>query len=101
MGAALYRRAPTNEELAGACITLEEWAGPPVQVWPENVQATATFITMGTQWRSGFSGYTGLDYSALPEVWRRTKVPPEERDAVFADLVVIERAALEAMYEKD
>jgi hypothetical protein len=52
---------------------------------------------MGTQWRSGMGGATGLDYSALPEVWRRTKTPEAERDQVFADLRVMEMVALDEM----
>lgn len=54
---------------------------------------------MRTQWRVGMSGATGLDYSALPEVWRRTKTPKRDRDAVFDDLRVIEIGALNAMNE--
>lgn len=54
---------------------------------------------MQTQWRIGMNGRTGLDYSALTEVWARCKVPDEKRDDVFLDLQVIENAALEAMYE--
>ena len=52
---------------------------------------------MATQWRIGFAGPTGLDYSALAEVWRRTKTPPDERDDVFDSLRVMEDTALETM----
>lgn len=43
------------------------------------------------------SGPTGLDYSALPEIWRRLKVKKKDRDQVFADLQVMELAALSVM----
>lgn len=56
---------------------------------------------MRTQWRTGMGGATGLDYSVLPEIWRRLKVPPGDRDDVFSGLQAIEQAALEAMHEKD
>jgi hypothetical protein len=56
---------------------------------------------MGTQWRTGMGGPTGLDYGVLPEIWRRLKVPPDERDDVFADLRVLETAALNEMHRKD
>lgn len=72
-----------------------------VPVWPDNRQAAIVFLTMKTQWRSGFSGYTGLDYCALREVWTRLKVPKKDRDAVFADLRVIEAGALNEMHSKD
>jgi hypothetical protein len=55
---------------------------------------------MGTQWRVGPGGITGMDYNALSEIWRRLKVPNSERDAVFEDLQVMEMSALVAMNEK-
>ena len=69
--------------------------------WPENRQALLVFLTLRTQWRAGMNGPTGLDYGVLPEIWRRLKVPPAERDDVFADLQVIEAGALDAIYEKE
>nr|DAO97648.1 MAG TPA: protein of unknown function DUF1799 [Caudoviricetes sp.] len=42
---------------------------------------------------------TGLDYSALAEVWKRTKTPKKDRDFIFSDLVVMEAAAMEIMNE--
>lgn len=55
---------------------------------------------MRTQWRFGMSGATGMDYSVLPEMWRRMRVPVDERDQVFSDLQVMEAAALAAMHEE-
>ena len=91
---------PSEQELAAACITADEWMGGPVLCWPENVQPTVVMMTLGTQWRTAAAGFTGLDYGVLPEIWRRLKVPPQDRDAVFFDLQVIERAALAAMHEE-
>lgn len=70
-----------------------------IDVWPENVTAVRVFLAMRTQWRTGPAGRTGLDYGALPEVWRRLKVPPAERDEVFSMLGVLEMAALSAMHD--
>jgi len=70
-------------------------------VWPENRQAVIVFMSMQTQWRVGMNGYTGLDYSALPEVWRATKTRRSARTGVFMDLRLIEIAALSAMQPKD
>lgn len=55
---------------------------------------------MGTQWRVGFSGATGLDYAALSEVWRRTKTPAADRDDVFDALRLMESTALDVMREQ-
>ena len=66
-----------------------------VDVWPENWPSYLVFSAMQTQWRMGFNGPTGLDYTALSEVWRRLKVPVQERDVIFADVQIMELAALE------
>lgn len=68
-------------------------------VWPENRTALAVFQAMRTQWRVGINGRTGLDYAALPEVWRRCGVSHSQRDDVFNDLQFLELAALAAMNE--
>lgn len=68
-------------------------------MWPVNRQATLVFLAMNTQWLAGAMGFTGLNYCALAEVWRRLKVPKQERDAVFADLRVIEAGALDEIHK--
>lgn len=35
------------------------------EVWPENAEIVRIFLLMSTQWRHGFGGPTGLDYSVL------------------------------------
>lgn len=69
--------------------------------WPDNLQVVRVFIAMGTQWNVSMGGPSGLNYASLPEVWRRLKVAPAERDAAFADLQLLEAAALEAIHAKD
>jgi hypothetical protein len=95
----LYERLPTVEEVGVLGLKPEDFAGPPTIVWPENKRSVEVFLTMRTQWRYSFGGASGLDYSALPEVWRRLKVPPDERDQLFGDLQTMEHAALAAMHE--
>ncbi len=80
-------------------LTARDVEAPPLLVWPDNKQAVRVFLAMRTQWRPGPAGATGLDYSALPEVWRRTQTAPADRDDVFAALQLLEGAALSAMYE--
>lgn len=79
-------------------LTVEEASGPPVDLWPEHVAAVDVFCAMNTQWAVGPSGPIGLNYASLGEVWRRLKVPPLDRDRVFADLRVLESAALNHMH---
>lgn len=79
-------------------MTVDE-ASVSIEVWPDNVHAANVFIAMSTQWvRAGMNGTpVSLNYASLSEVWRRTKVPPAERDQVFEDIRVMEEAALQQM----
>ena len=81
-------------------LTVEEASAPPTEVWADVMPSVDVFIAMTTQWRVGAAGPVGLDYAALPEVWRRLKVPPGERDRVFDDLRLMEAEALTVMGER-
>lgn len=81
-------------------MTVDEASGPPVDVWPEHMPACNVFIAMGTQWRIGANGATGLDYGPLQGVMRLMGVPRKDWPAVFDDLRVIEGAAIEHIHEK-
>ena len=80
-------------------MTLDEAIGSPTGVWPDNVAAVDVFIAMSTQWRVGMSGATGLDYGVLPVVMRHAGIKRSAQAAVFADLRILESAALEIMRE--
>ena len=67
------------------------------EIWPENFQSYMVFSAMSTQWRTGFNGVTGLDYNVLPEIWRRLKIPFQDRDYIFKDIMIMENKALEIM----
>lgn len=68
-------------------------------VMPANWPALCAFIASATQWRAlaGAAGivWLGLDYAAVDVVLRRTGAD----DAVFADLQLMEAAALKAFGE--
>lgn len=71
-----------------------------VTIWPENVQSVNLFLSVGTQWRvGGMGGATGLDYPAVFATMDRLlrNESQERKDALFADVQVMERAALEEM----
>lgn len=71
-----------------------------MEVWPENYLSLQVFEAMGTQWRTGMSGPTGLDYTALPIVMRQMQVPKKKRKQLFDDIRVMEGAALKVMREQ-
>lgn len=81
-------------------LTVEEASDPPAEVWPDMVSTVNVFVAMGTQWRVGFSGPIGLDYSALPAVLRMVDVPRKEWTDVFDGLRAMESAALEHMHKE-
>jgi hypothetical protein len=90
---------PTSEQLAPLGMTLDDLDDGEVEIWPENASAANVFIAMWTQWRTGFSGRTGLDYTSLPVVFRMTGLPRKEWSAVFEDVRVMEAAGLTVMQE--
>jgi hypothetical protein len=50
-------------------LTREELAAMnEIEIWPDNFDAYRLFEAMRTQWRIGFGGPTGLDYSVLKSV---------------------------------
>lgn len=68
-------------------------------VWEENWPAKELFADMMTQWRTGFNGRTGLDYSVLPVMWDLHNIKKDQQRARFDELRIMEAAALEAMKE--
>ena len=69
-------------------------------IFPDNVPIVQVFKDMSTQWRTGPSGPTGLDYSALPVVFSIRRIKAAEREDVFDFLRVMEVKALSAMRYK-
>lgn len=64
-------------------------------LWARNVPAWSLFQAVRTQWRVGVNGREGLDYGAVEIAMSRTGVPERDRDELFADLQVMEAAALD------
>ena len=97
----MYERAPDVKELAAFGLTPEDVAADPTDIWPEHVQAFELFNFMGTQWRTGMSGPTGLDYSVMYQKMGRMNLSAEEYDQLEADVMVMERTALACIHEKE
>ena len=72
-----------------------------VLVWPENVPAVNFFMEFcQTQWRSSMGGPTGLDYTAVLACLRTMGLARDKRDAIFADVRIMEGAALSVIHAK-
>lgn len=68
-----------------------------IEIWPENWQAVMVFEALSTQWNLGMGGPIGLRYESLPTVLRAYGVSAADRPAVFQQVRLLERSALEAM----
>lgn len=58
------------------------------------------FIRMGTQWRVGMTGATGLDYGVLFRLMDDDGLAGDERRQRIDDVQTLEVAALERMREQ-
>lgn len=68
---------------------------PEFHLWPEHVPALELWGIVGTQWLySGMGGATGLNYGGVEAAMRLHGVPRADRADRFAELRVMERAAL-------
>lgn len=72
-----------------------------IEIMQVNADTMRVWLGCTTQWRAavGLAGlvWLGLDYAAVDVVLRR--LAPENPDTVFADIQVMEDAALEAFAE--
>lgn len=98
MSQALYSPAAPPEQLALfglSSVDLDET----VEILPDNWPAFIVMEAMGTQWRTGMGGASGLDYSVVPAVMSLVNIPKKTRNQVFHDLRVMEAEALLVMSE--
>lgn len=58
------------------------------------------FRLLGTQWRVGASGATGLDYNVLLRVMERRGLSNQQFDEMFEDIRLMESESLAAMHDK-
>lgn len=71
-----------------------------IEVWPDNLQAVQVFIAIGTQWRIGMGGATGLDYNVLYRRLDRMGLTPSRYDELEEEVRTLENSALETMRSK-
>lgn len=70
-----------------------------IEVWPENWRAVELLIRLGTQWRVGMGGMTGLDYGVMLTMMDRMRLSDTEHDELFEDMQYLEHEAMEAVRE--
>lgn len=71
---------------------------PPTQVWACNWPAFEVFSALVTQWRMGYSGPVGLDYSAVRVVMDMHGI--QDQRAMLDDIQAMEFEALKVFKER-
>ena len=71
-----------------------------IDLYADTAASVEVFTSLTTQWNIGMSGATGLRYEAVPLVLRMVGVPRGDWPQVFADLRIMEQAALEVIRGK-
>ncbi|MDC8756263.1 DUF1799 domain-containing protein [Janthinobacterium fluminis] len=78
----------------------EDFASDPVEIFPDNVQVYELFNMMGTQWRVGMNGPTGLDYNVAFHKMDRMALSPDDYQVMEIDLRVMENEAMRVMRQQ-
>lgn len=95
----MYHRLPTAEEASAAGFEVSDYELDDVDLWPENKAAFDLFLSLRTQWRHGFNGPTGLDYTPLFRLMDDMGLIGDERKQMFGDIQHCEAAALKTMHD--
>ncbi|MBF8674813.1 DUF1799 domain-containing protein [Pseudomonas fulva] len=85
--------------MAAFGLTLADIAEDEVEVWPDAWPAFRLFDAMGTQWRVGPGGPSGLDYTVIPTAASMLGIKRSDLPDIFPDLRVMEVEALAVMAE--
>ena len=91
-------RAP-DETLSLFGLGADDFEEDDVEIWPDNWPVFRLFNALGTQWRTGAAGATGLDYSVIREVASLIGIKKRQIPELFPDLQVMEAEALAVMAE--
>lgn len=93
----MYSPAPKEKGAAGGFDLSGYYEQQGIEVWPENWPVIDLFIQLGTQWRVGMCGPTGLVYEAVYGLLDRKGLEGDDWLRMFDDLRILEREALNAM----
>ena len=80
-------------------LPLDDMETVDVEVWPDVWPAFRLFEALGTQWRLGPGGPSGLDYTAIPCTAKMIGIKRKDLKDVFPDLRIMENEALAVMVE--
>ena len=78
-------------------MTADDYDEVIINVWPDVWSSFLVFQSASTQWRTGMSGPTGLDYSVIP--WLMKSHGIEDEAAALVDIRIMEAEALKVMHK--
>lgn len=97
---ALYWRRPTAAELdpdIGLKPGDYDADEPRVDLWPENWPVIDLYYRNRSQWRVGFGGLVGLDYTVFFHELDRKGLAPDDYDEMMDALRIVEETALDEL----
>jgi hypothetical protein len=95
----MYEAGPSDSDLAAFGLSRADIPDEEFDVFPDAWPAFLTFNAMSTQWRTGFGGAVGLDYSVISDVTAFLGFTKKQTARLFPDLRVMEAEALLVMSE--
>lgn len=95
----MYEPRATAEDMAKLGLTLADIEDDDVEIWPDNWPVFLLFNALGTQWRTGECGATGLDYTSIRDVASYIGIKKRQIPELFPDLQIMEDEALAVMAE--
>jgi hypothetical protein len=94
----MYEPRASADDMAMFGLTLDD-IDDDVEIWPDNWPVFRLFNSLGTQWRTGPGGATGLDYTSIRDVASYIGIKKRQIPELFPDLQVMEAEALAVMAE--
>ena len=96
------KQAQAPDEVIQAALKRIAPADEHCEVWEENWQTVQVFLFLESQWNvvvgaAGRMLWQGIKYPCVALAMRRYKVPPGERDRMWDDIRIMERAAREVL----
>lgn len=95
----MYGPRASADELSLFGLGVDDFEEDEMEIWPDNWPVFRLFNALGTQWRTGAVGATGLDYSVIREVAVLIGIKKRQIPELFPDLQVMEAEALAVMAE--
>lgn len=81
-------------------LTLADFEGDEIEVWPENWPIVKLFREVGAQFIMGGNGPVGINYVPLFARMENLRLSPEDWDEMFLGFRVMESAAIDTINSK-